>query len=405
MTRWAAGGSAACEGQNVGIEAWRGVAAALVMYVHFWGFSGHDWPPLRLAHTGVDLFFVVSGFVFAPYLYGRPLQWRAHAVRRFFRIYPAYLVALAVYVALKVSSGEPVRYLAEHLTFLHVQSKEMAFYYNPPFWSLPAEVEFYIVLPLLAGAAAAARRRWGEAAAPALLLGLLGVCAALRWALGWAGDAQTQNAAFILMHHLPGVLVEFLLGALAWHVSTRSLSPQSRLLLGFCGLAGWSALAFWFGRVGDAGVEASLARGLMGALTAVCFALMVAATVRDGAAARGSRGAVEEGKPSGAMPATRGNPTTSAISAIPAISATSATARVRAIWSALAVWAGRLSYGVYLFHIAALRCAEAWAPGWGWGGVRVLAVALTLAMALAVYLAWENPWRVFGRRWAGRLKN
>ena len=368
---------------STAIEAWRGVAAALVMYVHFWGFSAHDWPPLRLAHTGVDLFFVVSGFVFAPYLYGRPLQWRAHAVRRFFRIYPAYLVALAVYVALKVGSGEPVRYLAEHLTFLHVQSKEMAFYYNPPFWSLPAEVEFYIVLPLLAGAAAAARRRWGEAGAHSLLLGLLGVCAALRWALGWAGDAQTQNAAFILMHHLPGVLVEFLLGAVAWRVNMRSLSPQSRFLMGLCGLAGWSALAFWFGRVGDAGVEASLARGLMGALTAVCFALMVAATVRDGAAAHGSRG----------------KPTTSATSA------TSATARVRAISSALAVWAGRLSYGVYLFHIAALRCAEAWAPGWGWGGVRALAVALTLAMALAVYLAWENPWRVFGRRWAGRLKN
>ena len=68
------------------IEAWRGVAAALVMYVHFWAFSAQDWPPLRLAHTGVDLFFVVSGFVFAPYLFGRPLAWRAHAVRRFFTL-------------------------------------------------------------------------------------------------------------------------------------------------------------------------------------------------------------------------------------------------------------------------------------------------------------------------------
>jgi peptidoglycan/LPS O-acetylase OafA/YrhL len=71
---------------------------------------------------------------------------------------------------------------------------------------------------------------------------------------------------------------------------------------------------------------------------------------------------------------------------------------------ALALWAGHLSYGVYLFHMAALRAAEAWAPGWGLGGTRALAVVLTLAIAAAVYLAWENPWRLFGRRWAERLK-
>jgi peptidoglycan/LPS O-acetylase OafA/YrhL len=72
----------------------------------------------------------------------------------------------------------------------------------------------------------------------------------------------------------------------------------------------------------------------------------------------------------------------------------------------LALWAGRLSYGVYLFHMAALRLAEGWAAGWGWGAgaVKWLAVVLTLAMATVVYLGWEDPWRRFGRRWAARLK-
>jgi hypothetical protein len=52
-----------------------------------------------------------------------------------------------------------------------------------------------------------------------------------------------QNAAFIALHHLPGVLVEFLLGGLAWHMSTRSLPKAQRLALAVLGLAGWWALA------------------------------------------------------------------------------------------------------------------------------------------------------------------
>lgn len=356
------------DGQSVAIEAWRGVAAWLVVYAHFWAFSGTDWPPLRLAHTGVNLFFVVSGFVFAPYLFGQTLHLRAHLVRRFFRIYPAYVLALGVYVAMKAQAGQPLLYIAEHLVFAHVQTKEMAFYYNPPFWSLPAEVEFYLALPLLAGLAGlgrAAAGRWGAA-----LLALLAAAAVLRGALGAASDGQAQNAAFVALFHLPGVLVEFLLGAAAWHVSRRSLSARARVGMVAAGLVGWAALALWFARVGDAGVEASVLRGQMGALAALCFALLVAGTVA----------------------ATVGAPVAKA----------GAAGGLRA----LAVWAGRLSYGVYLFHGAALQAAVALAAAWGWsaGGARGLAVALTLAMAAAVYLAWENPWRRLGRRWAARLQ-
>ena len=73
---------------------------------------------------------------------------------------------------------------------------------------------------------------------------------------------------------------------------------------------------------------------------------------------------------------------------------------------ALALWAGRLSYGVYLFHMAALYLAKTWGSGWGWrlSSINALAVALTLAISAVVYLACENPWRVLGRRWAAGLK-
>ncbi|MFM7849459.1 MAG: acyltransferase family protein [Rubrivivax sp.] len=378
----------ASDGQSVAIEAWRGVAAWLVVYAHFWAFSGTDWPPLRLAHTGVNLFFVVSGFVFAPYLFGQTLHLRAHLVRRFFRIYPAYVLALGLYVAMKAQAGQPLLYIAEHLAFAHVQTKEMAFYYNPPFWSLPAEVEFYLALPLLAGLAGlgrAAAGRWGAA-----LLALLAAAAVLRGALGSASDGQAQNAAFVALFHLPGVLVEFLLGAAAWRVSRRSLSAIARAGMGAAGLAGWAALALWFARVGDAGVEASVLRGQVGALAALCFALLVAATVGAPVGKAGPADGRTDGRTSGARAGTT----------------TGAPAATAGGLRALAVWAGRLSYGVYLFHGAALQAAVALAAAWGWsaGGARGLALALTLAMATAVYLAWENPWRRLGRRWAARLQ-
>jgi peptidoglycan/LPS O-acetylase OafA/YrhL len=370
------------------IEAWRGVAAWMVVYTHFWAFSDTDWAPLRLAHTGVNLFFVVSGFVFAPYLFGQPLHARGYAVRRFFRIYPAYLLALAVYAGMKAVEGRPLLYLAEHLTFLHVQNKEMAFYYNPPFWSLPAEVEFYLLLPLLAGAARVADYWWGPEGRTRLVLSLLLVAALLRCGLGWASDGQAQNAAFVALHHLPGVLVEFLMGALAWCAGARSLPRGFRPMGATLGLAGWWALAFWYGQAGDAGVEASPLRGLMGAATAACFALMVGATARAPHPGQGATGM------SSGMVADQGT--------TPGPGTKSAAAPLKTV----ALWAGHLSYGVYLFHMAALRMAELSAPawGWGWGTTRVVAVVLTLALATAVYLAWENPWRLCGRRWAARLK-
>jgi exopolysaccharide production protein ExoZ len=372
------------ESQSAAVEAWRGAAAWLVVYTHFWAFTGADWEPLRLAQTGVSLFFVVSGFVFAPYLFGRTLHLRTYAVRRFFRAYPAYLLALGVYVAMKVATGQPLLYLAEHLLFLHMQSKDIAMYYNTPFWSLPAGVEFCLALPLLAGMARLTEYWWGPRARDTLLMGLLLGAAGLRWALGAASDTQVQNAAFIALHHLPGVLVEFLLGAAAWYVSMRSLSTAQRSSMVLAGIAGWAVLAVWFARAGNAGFEASLPQGLLGAMSAVCFALMMAGTVE--ATRPRSTGALTSGD------ATAGSGTAKA-------------RRTPEMLRALALWSGRLSYGVYLFHIAALHAAEAWAPSWGLGGTRALAVALTLSIAAAAYLAWEKPWRVWGLRWAGRLKS
>lgn len=346
---------------HIGVEAWRGLAAWLVVYAHFWAFTGNDWPPLRFAHTGVDLFFVLSGFVFAPYLWGQTLTLKAFALRRFFRIYPAYLLALAVYVGLKLDEGHAPLFVWEHLFFLQVQSREMAFYYNPPFWSLPAEVEFYLVLPLIAWGLQRLRLGWW---------GLLFLAVSLRLALGFVSDISTQNAAYILNFHLPGIGIEFLLGAITWRVAQRRLSLGVRAALVCSGLVGWWILAVWFGQVGDAGVNGSWLKGQMGALAALCFAPMVAGTL-----------AVSPGRV-----------------VTPSFLADG--------FYTVALWAGRLSYGVYLFHMAALHGVKPWRETLELHfplGYQGLAVLVTLLIALLCYWLWEEPWRRFGRRKAAQL--
>ncbi len=392
------------------VEAWRGAAAWLVVYAHYW--SAAAWSPdfLRFAFTGVDLFFVLSGFVFAPYFFGKSLPARPFWIRRFFRIYPAYVLALLVYMGLRWSEGGALLYVAEHFTFMYLQSREMAFYYNPVFWSLPSEVEFYLVLPVLAYLL----RRWRRT----LLLAGVGALL-LRVALGYASDRAVENSAFILMHHLPGMGVEFLLGAAAWRISRQALGDWLRTLLFGLGLAGWLGLAFMFGQLGDAGIDQSWARGQMSWLAALCFALMLAGCL----GACRALGIDSEKEPqrgqflpdlqahSPAMGQKAGEKWTAAALLQPMLPksdrllATAATDRAApAPWlHASALWAGRLSYGVYLFHVGALRLLEPYRETLAqlpFASLQTVAVLLTLVLAWAAYVMWENPWRQWGRQLA-----
>ena len=327
------------------VEALRGVAAWMVVYAHYWAGADNSWPLLRFTFTGVDLFFVLSGFVFAPYFFGKPLRTGAFALRRFFRIYPAYLLALLVYFGLKLANGQELVYWWQHLLFVYLQSREMAFYYNAAFWSLPSELEFYLLLPLLARVC---QKRFGY------FLVLIVVALVIRVVIGYASDRYAQNLAYIGMHHLPGMLVEFLLGVCAWCVFERGLRGVTRVLLFAAGLLLWVVLAAVFAEAGDASLDASLLRGQMSWLAALAFALMVTACVGTWAC-------------------------------VPPL----------LIWAAM--WAGRLSYGCYLFHSAALQVLRPYASFFGVVDVTFAAALLTLLAAWLSYRWWENPWRKFGR--------
>ena len=370
---------------NIVIEAWRGLAAWMVLYTHYWAFGEQAMALGRFAHTGVDLFFVISGFVFAPYWWGtelqQPRQLAAFAVRRFFRIYPAYLAALLVYVWLKSESGAPLLYVAEHLMFFHVQSREMAFYYNAPFWSLPAEVEFYVALPLLC---------W---LSQKIKGGFVSVCMAaivLRLVLGEQHNFETQNSAYITMHHLPGLLCEFMLGAVVWKAwkgwqfssNIDGLNEDLRVpsftliaLLFATGLGAWMALAQYFANVGDEGVRAGVLKGQMGLLAAASFALMLLASVLLQQRLLTLRTPLSEKLQSSTH------------------------------LKNFALLAGKVSYGVYLLHIASLTLVTQHANGLlSEAQSKWVAAGLTLLASWLLHEVWEGPIRIWGRAMAQKIQ-
>lgn len=339
------------------VEALRGLAALMVLTTHFaymltskpgsWGF----------ASTGVDLFFVLSGFVFAPYFFGKELAVGRHLVRRFFRLYPLYVAALFLYAVLKLPEGGDWRYFITHLLMGHtLRSTDVAFFYNPAFWSLPAEVEYYLALPLLVWLARFAG-----------LAGLLAGAGGLHMLLLAVADPgePANSARAIAMVHAPGLLVEFLLGSASYWAARcypGMVATWTRLLLGLCWLltvaVAYAALiASDPGPIPSASIWVS---GNIGVAAAVGYAAVVSAMVCLGR------------------------------------SINVATRR-------LFLLMGQLSYGVYLFHNAAPKLmAVVAAPAAGLLAL-LLALAITFLMAWVTHHAIERPLRHYGRELSQRL--
>jgi peptidoglycan/LPS O-acetylase OafA/YrhL len=102
---------------------------------------------------GVDLFFVLSGFLISGLLFREhqrfgSIRYGHFLARRGFKIYPAFYVMLAVVIGISLSLGRPMppwRLLWPELFFL--QNYNPAIF--PHAWSLAVEEHFYLVLPLI----------------------------------------------------------------------------------------------------------------------------------------------------------------------------------------------------------------------------------------------------------------
>jgi peptidoglycan/LPS O-acetylase OafA/YrhL len=128
---------------------WHGPWKVLSAVTHRWIYVLY---PLYYGGLGVTLFFVISGFcIQSSFVSGaQQMLWRSYFLRRFFRIYPPYLVALALSVAmLSCESAFPGwRQIASHVAMVQNLQGSTFFGINPSFWSLAVEWQLYIAYPL-----------------------------------------------------------------------------------------------------------------------------------------------------------------------------------------------------------------------------------------------------------------
>jgi peptidoglycan/LPS O-acetylase OafA/YrhL len=115
----------------------------------------------KMGHLGVDLFFVLSGFLIGGMLFREldatgTLRVRRFLIRRAFKIWPAYLICLVVTSLAIAALGRdladdphPYRTMAAAMwpAALHVQNYFASTGYCFWFWSLGVEEHFYLALP------------------------------------------------------------------------------------------------------------------------------------------------------------------------------------------------------------------------------------------------------------------
>jgi peptidoglycan/LPS O-acetylase OafA/YrhL len=112
--------------------------------------------PGHLGWAALPIFFVVSGFcIHLSYCQSAQPNLKKFYVRRFFRIYPAYLVALLVFATVFPESRLPFTKLTHwaqlgaHIFQFHNFFETSLYAVNASYWTIAIEVQLYLLFPLL----------------------------------------------------------------------------------------------------------------------------------------------------------------------------------------------------------------------------------------------------------------
>jgi peptidoglycan/LPS O-acetylase OafA/YrhL len=158
------------------IDGLRFIAIAAVVAVHTWGYwsfrAGRTYASMSwfdvalerfvsLGFYGVHLFFMISGFILAvPFCRhafegGRPVNLRAYFWRRITRLEPPYVLTMLVFFALMplakdVTWAQLWPHLLASLGYVHNIVYGQGSLLNNNAWTLEIEVQFYLLMPLLA---------------------------------------------------------------------------------------------------------------------------------------------------------------------------------------------------------------------------------------------------------------
>jgi peptidoglycan/LPS O-acetylase OafA/YrhL len=318
----------------------RGMAALSVMIPHFFMYFGSNKYAEISGVAAVEVFFVLSGFVLAPQIirYAERAEWptaRTFLIRRWMRTVPPYLVALAAVTILGGSFGslDFVRY-ATYTQNLFAQSNGQDFF--PVAWSLSVEEWFYVVFPALLVAFSARKTSRMILYAAAFIL----LTSALRSSFGdmatW-GDSVRRVVVFRVDSIAYGFLLYLGLSKnkCSWHTT----APLA-LLLG--------AVVFLFVNI-EIAEERAWARSMY-PLASALFGCAVVATC-----------------------AVYNEPIS------------------RILGSRLCSYLGRISYPLYLFHLAGLMLLTELYAAIGAGASLALYVSGMLAFSTIFHYGFEIP--------------
>ena len=334
---------------NPALDGLRAVAIVLVFLSH-----AHV-PMFDGAFYGVDLFFVLSGYLITSLLLkeyqqsGR-LNYGRFYLRRFLRLGPALLLFLAVYWLVAPQLWPDDAHLVTQdvvVSGLYLADYGIAFFDSPDsllhMWSLAVEEHYYLIWPPLLAlllSQVTRRRLW----LPVLLLTVL----MFVWRMYWIvqGQQEFYEVFFRFDTRATGMLLGSLLAVFAMHCpgGMEALYARRKYLL-------WTLPAVPF-------LIAGYEWGDMGALLwgGTVVELAAAAII---IAVSQHRGTLYD------------------MLSLPGL-----------------VWLGRISYGIYLWHYPIVRVLRAHMP---WEMVIVLGLPISTALAALSFYTIE--------RWALRLRD
>jgi len=147
------------DGENrlLELDVFRGIAALSVLLFHYtWRFNeiyGHAPGAVRVTfgHYGVDLFFMISGFVIFMTL-EKTKHGTDFIVSRFSRLFPAYWTAIALTFAIVGVFGLPDREVSITNALANLSMLEEFFrvpFVDGVYWTLSLELSFYAIMFVL----------------------------------------------------------------------------------------------------------------------------------------------------------------------------------------------------------------------------------------------------------------
>ena len=327
------------------LDGLRALAILLVMAYHYlepFHRTAGGWrfiilAPARMGWIGVDLFFVLSGYLIASILLAHrhaSAFFSTFYLRRFCRILPLYVpMVVILFFAHRILNGGPQPPLYQYLTFTHNFWIASAMSFGNGLmamtWSLAVEEQFYLLLPALV--------RFNR---PGRLIVIVIACIGLAPLLRYLFLLVAGRDAFMsILVLLPTRLDPLMLGVAAAWLSFKGVTVHRA-----AAWTAWIVCGAWIGvaafHLGDPGQIQTIPAALFSLVIATfCLATLLLAL-------------------NGSIPFLR--------------------------WKAL-TYTGLISYGLYLFHQPVRFFLSLLLPGLG-AALPVVAAVVSFALAA---LSWE----------------